>query len=80
MERFLTITREHSIKFTHAILAITALLLWVGTSFAAPLDERSEIENLKKRIEALEAEKAEPKGAFAIEKFSDRLRLGGLLE
>jgi len=56
------------------------LMLYTCPAWAQQPDERSEIENLKKRIEALEAEKEKPKAPFVIEALANKLRLSGLLE
>jgi len=62
------------------LLTISALIFSPLCALAAHPEESSEIENLKKRIEALEAERAEPREPFVLERLSDKLRLGGLLE
>jgi hypothetical protein len=71
-------------RFSPAVL-LAALLLAPVTALAAhPGDGKSEIENLKRRIEALEAEKAattaEDAGPWSLGSLADKIELHGLVE
>ena len=61
-----------------AALLLVVLLALAAPAFAVHPEERSEIENLRKRIEALEVEKREE--PLVIEALSKKLSLSGLLE
>jgi hypothetical protein len=62
------------------VVALVALLAIAGPALAVHPEERSEVENLRKRIEALEAEKEKPEAPLILEALSKKLRLTGLLE
>ncbi len=61
-------------------LLLIGLLSLASPAFAVHPDERGEIENLRKRIEALEAEKGKPAAPLLIEALAKKLRFSGLLE
>lgn len=67
------------IKWTLAP-ALLVLTLLAAPVWAVHPDERSEVENLQRRIEALEAEQEKPRESFILETLSKRVRLSGLLE
>lgn len=63
------------------IVALVIGLLFLATpALAVHPDTKSEIENLRKRIEMLEAEEAPPEEPFALEALGKHLTLGGLIE
>ena len=63
-------------------LLLTGLIMFVGIlpAWADAPDARGEIENLKRRIAALEGREAEADQPFTLETFGKYLRLHGLLE
>ncbi|MDX9708515.1 MAG: hypothetical protein RBT64_03075, partial [Trichloromonas sp.] len=60
-------------------LLLTGLIMFVGIlpAWAAAPDARGEIENLKRRIAALEGREAEPDQPFTLETFGKYLRFHG---
>ena len=68
-------------KLTHILLSSLLLPVLAGSpAWADAPDERGEIENLKRRLAALEGREAEPDQPFTLETFGKYLRLHGLLE
>ncbi|MDX9710637.1 MAG: LbtU family siderophore porin [Trichloromonas sp.] len=60
--------------------ALLLLTLAAPSAWADAPDQRGEIENLKRRIAALEGREAEPDQPFTLEAFGKYLRFHGLLE
>ena len=68
-------------KLTHILLSSLLLpALALSTAWADAPDQRGEIENLKRRIAALERGEAAPDQPFTLETFGKYLRFHGLLE
>lgn len=62
------------------LVALAACLIFAAPALAVHPDSKSEIENLRQRIEALEAEGAPPQEPFHLEALGKHLHIGGLLE
>ena len=67
-------------RILSSLVVLAALLAFAAPALAVHPDERSEVENLRKRIEALEADKERPDAPLVLEALSKKLRLTGLLE
>ena len=68
-------------KLTHILLSSLLLpALALSPAWADAPDQRGEIENLKRRLAALEGREVEPDQPFTLETFGKYLRLNGLLE
>ena len=73
-------TKPLHLNLFSLLAVLAASLLGAGAALATEPATRGDVENLRERIKALEAEKAPAKDPFALGAIGKHLRIGGLIE